>query len=61
MEDQGTEGSMIADSTEEVGESSSILILEELGKAQRYDATLANIYERKHTKAVGRTFGKKIY
>ena len=31
----------MADPTEEVGESSSVLTREKLGKAQRYDATLA--------------------
>ena len=43
---QCTEGSVMADPTEEVGESSSILTREELGKAQRYDATLANIRKK---------------
>ena len=36
----------MADPAEEVGESSSILTREELGKAQRYDAMLANIREK---------------
>ena len=46
VEEQGTEGSVMADPTEEFGESSSVLTWEELGKAQRYDATLANIREK---------------
>ena len=46
VEEQGTEGSVTADLTEEVGESSSILTREELGKAQGYNATLANIREK---------------
>ena len=60
MEEQCTEGSMMADQTEEVGESSSVLIREELGKAQRYDATLANIREKAY-KGCGPYFGKKTY
>ena len=46
VKEQGTEGSVMVDLTEEVGESSSVLTQEELGKAQRYDATLANIREK---------------
>ena len=46
VEEQGTEGSVMADLTEEVGESFSILTQEELGRAQRYDTTLANIREK---------------
>ena len=58
VEKQCTEGSVMADQTEEVGESSSILIREELGKAQRYDATLANIREKAY-KGCGPYFWKE--
>ena len=46
VEEQCTEGAVMADLTEEVGESSSVVTWEELGKAQWYDATLANIREK---------------
>ena len=48
VEEPFTEGSMMADLTEKVGESSSVLTREELGKAQRYDAMLANIREKSY-------------
>ena len=49
---------MMADPTEEVGESSTILTWEELGKAQRYDAMLANIREKAY-KGCGPYFWKE--